>query len=47
MRKNKRFLPICTYLSLAILLCLPGCKKNADGVEIETIDGVTSIPKKT
>ncbi len=31
------------WLALSALLCLPGCRKEAAGVKVETIDGVTYV----
>jgi hypothetical protein len=43
MRENAKALNICAWLALALLLCLPGCKKKEAGAKVETIDGVTYV----
>jgi hypothetical protein len=43
MRKTKLTMNGFTWLALALLLCLPGCKKKEAGAKIETIDGVTYV----
>jgi hypothetical protein len=43
MRENAKALNICARLALAMLLCLPGCKKKEAGAKVETIDGVTYV----
>ncbi|MDH4271283.1 MAG: 6-bladed beta-propeller [Candidatus Aminicenantes bacterium] len=43
MRISIKSLNLCVWLALAMLLCLPGCKKREAAAKVETIDGVTYV----
>ena len=43
MRKRTKTLNMFIWLTSALILILPGCKKKETGVKVETIDGVTYV----